>query len=185
MADQAWEVRAGQVYLLRHGRPTARTYGLIVARNRATGEVKYFVSNAPPQTPLAKLPRVAFRRWNVEHAFRVSKTEIGFGHFEGRNYVALMRHLILCLLVMGFVSDQTERLRGEKPRDHVGAGVPGVAPALRRLAGEAPAGHRSWCIRPRSLVITSGVIEPPDWRVSDDHPCACSAVVLGAHSPHH
>ncbi len=134
MADQAWEVRAGQVYLLRHGRPTARTYGLIVARNRATGEVKYFVSNAPPQTPLAKLPRVAFRRWNVEHAFRVSKTEIGFGHFEGRNYVALMRHLILCLLVMGFVSDQTERLRGEKSGGDSGTGLSGFEHELLCLA---------------------------------------------------
>jgi SRSO17 transposase len=138
LADQEWEVRAGQVYLLRRGQPTARTYWLIVARNVATGEVKYFVSNAPADTPLEKLLRVAFRRWNVEHTFRVSKTEIGFGHFEGRNYVALMRHLILCLLVMGFVADQTDRLRGEKSGGDVGAGVPGLEPALRRLAGEPP-----------------------------------------------
>jgi hypothetical protein len=27
--------------------PTDRTYGLIVARNKATKEIKYFVSNAP------------------------------------------------------------------------------------------------------------------------------------------
>lgn len=138
LADQEWEVRAAQVYLLRHGRPTERTYWLIVARNVATGEVKYFVSNAAPDTPLEKLLRVAFRRWNVEHAFRVSKTEIGFGHFEGRSYVALMRHLILCLLVMGFVAEQTDRLRGEKPGGDVGTGVPGVEPALRSVAGEPP-----------------------------------------------
>ncbi len=140
LADQVWDVRAGQVYLLRQGRPTERTYWLIVARNETTGAVKYFVSNAPPDTSVEKLLRVAFRRWNVEHAFRVSKTEIGFGHFEGRHYVALMRHLILCLLVMGFVAEQTDRLRGEKSRDHPGAGVPGLEPALRRLAGQ-PAGH--------------------------------------------
>jgi SRSO17 transposase len=85
LADQEWEVRAGQVYLLRAGVATARTYWLIVARNLATGEVKYFVSNAPADTPWEKLLRGAFRRWNVEHTFRVSKTEIGFGHFEGRN----------------------------------------------------------------------------------------------------
>jgi len=138
LAEQEWEVRAGQVYLLRGGQATARTHWLIVARNTATGEVKYFVSNAPPDTPLAKLLRVAFRRWNVEHAFRVSKSEIGFGHFEGRNYVALLRHLILCLLVLGFVAEHTDRLRGEKSGDHVGAGVPGVEPALRGVAGEPP-----------------------------------------------
>jgi SRSO17 transposase len=138
LADQEWEVRAGQVYLLRDGQVTNRTYWLIVARNLTTGEVKYFVSNAPAATPLEKLMRVAFRRWNVEHGFRVSKSEIGFGHFEGRNYVALMRHLILCLLVMGFVTEQTDRFRGEKSGDHAGAGVQGAEPALRSLVDEPP-----------------------------------------------
>jgi len=138
LADQEWEVRAAQGYLLRDGQVTERTYWLIVARNVATGEVKYFVSNAPADTPLEKLLRVAFRRWNVEHGFRVSKSEIGFGHFEGRNYVALMRHLILCLLVMGFVTEHTDRLRGEKSRDHAGAGMSGTEPALRSLADQPP-----------------------------------------------
>jgi SRSO17 transposase len=140
LAEQEWEIRAGPVYLLRNGHVTERTYWLIVARNVATGEVKYFISNAPPETPLEKLLRVGFRRWNVEHTFRVSKTEIGFGHYEGRNYVALMRHLILCLLVLGFVADHTDRLRGEKSGDHPGAGVPGAEPALLGLVDE-PSGH--------------------------------------------
>jgi len=138
LADQEWAVRAGPVYLLRGGQATQRSYWLIVARNRVTGEVKYLVSNAPAETPLEKLLRVAFRRWNVEHTFRVSKSEIGFGHFEGRSHVALLRHLILCLLVLGFVVEHTERLRGEKPGDHAGAGVPGAEPALRSVAGEPP-----------------------------------------------
>jgi len=81
-----------------------RTYWLIVACNAATGEVKYFLSNAPVDTPVEKLLRVGFCRWAVEHCFRVAKTEIGFDHFEGRSYGALMRHLILCLIVMGFVT---------------------------------------------------------------------------------
>jgi SRSO17 transposase len=154
LADQEWEVRARQVYLLRDGQVTERTYWLIVARNVATGEVKYFVSNAPAETPLEKLLRVAFRRWNVEHGFGVGKSEIGFGHFEGRNYVALMRHLILCLLVMGFVTEQTDRLRGEKSGDHPGASEPGVEPALRGVDGEPPgdiglgAYQRSHCLSP-------------------------------------
>lgn len=134
--NQEWEVRAGQVYLVRRGELSERTYWLIVARNVATGEVKYFISNAPAETPVETLLRVAFCRWNVEHTFRVAKTEIGFGHFEGRSYVALMRHLILCLLVMGFVAEHTDRLRGEKSGGHDGASVPGSEPALRNLAGE-------------------------------------------------
>lgn len=140
---QVWEVRAGQVYLLRRGELTDRTYWLIVARNLATGEVKYFISNAPADTLLEKLLRVAFTRWNVEHAFRVAKSEIGFSHYEGRSYVALMRHMILCLLVMGFVAEHTDRLRGEKPRDHDGASVPSPEPTLPDLADESPQDNRS------------------------------------------
>jgi SRSO17 transposase len=140
---QEWEVRAGQVYLLRRGELSDRTYWLIVARNLATGEVKYFISNAPADTPLEKLLRVAFTRWNVEHTFRVAKSEIGFGHFEGRSYVALMRHMILCLIVMGFVAEHTDRLRGKKSGDHDGASVPGAEPALPDLADESPPDNRS------------------------------------------
>jgi SRSO17 transposase len=140
--NQEWEVRAGQVYLLRRGELTDRTYWLIVARNLATGEVKYFVSNAPADTPLEKLLRVAFTRWNVEHAFRVVKSEIGFGHFEGRSYVALMRHMILCLIVMGFVAEHTDRLRKKKSGDHDGTSVPSVEPALPDLADESPQENR-------------------------------------------
>jgi SRSO17 transposase len=152
LQGQVWEVRAGQVYLLRDGEPTERTYWLIVARNLATGEVKYFVSNAPADTPLERLLRVAFRRWNVEHSFRVSKGEMGLGHFEGRDYTALLRHLILCLLTLGFVAEHTERLRGEKPGGDVGAGVPGAEPALRGVADQ-PAGDvgSGACVRGHRL----------------------------------
>ena len=142
LAPQEWELRAGPVYLVRRGEVSSRPYRLIVARNRQTKEVKYFLSNAPAETPVAKLVRVAFTRWNVEHAFRVVKSEIGFTHFEGRSYQALMRHQILCLIVMGFVAEHTDRLRGEKSGDHVGAGLPGLEPTLPSLAGEPPPNHR-------------------------------------------
>lgn len=141
--NQEWEVRAGQVYLVRRGELSQRTYWLLVARNLATEEVKYFISNAPADTAVEKLLRVAFTRWNVEHTFRVAKSEIGFGHFEGRSYVALMRHLILCLLVLGFVAEHTDRLRGEKSGDHHGASVPGAKPTLSGLAGEPPKDNAS------------------------------------------
>jgi len=124
LPPQTWKVKAAQVYLPRQegqepggpGRPADRTYWLITAHNVTTGEVKYFVSNAPPKTPLKTLLRVAFCRWQVEHAFRLAKIEIGFCHFEGRNWRGLMRHMILCQAVMLFVAEQTTRLRGEKRR---------------------------------------------------------------------
>ena len=107
-----WDVKAAQVHLrdpITH-RPTDRTYWLIVAWNRKTDEYKYFLSNAPPHTDLELLLRVAFRRAEIEHLFRLAKQEVGLGHFEGRSYVGLMRHMILCQLVLLFLAEQTRRI---------------------------------------------------------------------------
>src|SRR6266542_3318565 len=135
LPPQVSEVKAEQVYLSRGGRPTDRTYWLIVARNLQTGEVKYFVSNAPPKTALATLMKVAFTRAGVEHVFRIAKTEIGFGHFEGRSYKGLTRHMVLCQLVMLFVAEQTTRLRGEKSGGDNGADGAGLEHPVPAMAG--------------------------------------------------
>lgn len=135
LAPQVWEVKAEQVHLARGGQPTQRTYWLIVARNVLTKEYKYFISNAPPRTALTTLMKVAFTRAGVEHVFRIAKTEIGFSHFEGRSYRGLMRHMILCQLVMLFLAEQTTRLRGEKSGGDNGADRPGLESAVPMLAG--------------------------------------------------
>jgi SRSO17 transposase len=103
-----WNVRAAQVHLARDGYPTDRTYWLIVAWNRASDECKYFLSNAPPTTALDLLLRVAFGRARIEHLFRIAKSEVGFTHFEGRSYVGLMRHMILCQSVLLFLAEQAK-----------------------------------------------------------------------------
>jgi SRSO17 transposase len=135
LGDQEWEVKAAQVWLSWAGEATERTYWLIWARNVRTGEEKYFVSNAPKRASLRRLVRVAFTRWNVEHSFRLSKGEIGFRHFEGQNYRALMRHLILCCVTLTFVAGETSRLRGEKSGRNGGTGVPGPGRGVRSVAG--------------------------------------------------
>jgi SRSO17 transposase len=131
--DSVWRANTARVWV------AGREYLLIVAMNEATAEVKYFLSNAV-STSVTQLLAVAFCRWNVEHSFRLAKQEAGLMHYEGRNYTGLMRHLILALVVLGFVATQTERLRGEKPAGHGGAGVPGVKPALRDGVASSSAG---------------------------------------------
>jgi SRSO17 transposase len=138
---EVWEVKAARVHLRRDKRPTAGEYWLIAARSRRTEELKYFASNAGPGVPLTRIVRAAFARWNVEHAFRVAKGEAGLSHYEGRSYVGLMRHLVLCLVVVGFVAVRAAELRGEKPGGDAGAGVPGAERPLRRAA--RPGSRRS------------------------------------------
>jgi SRSO17 transposase len=107
-----------------------REHALVAAVNEATAEVKYFLTNATT-APLARVLAVAFRRAIVEHAFRLGKQEAGLMDYEGRDYTGLRRHLILALIVLGFVAAHTERLRGEKPGRDGRAGVPGAEPAVR------------------------------------------------------
>lgn len=134
MPDSVWEARAGRVYVSVEGRRHDQAYWLIVARNERTREVKYFVSNAPPRTSLKRMLAAAFSRWGIEHLFRVAKGEIGLGHYEGRRYLGLMRHMALCQLTLLFIAEQTQRLRGKKPAVDEGAGGAGAERGLCPVA---------------------------------------------------
>jgi SRSO17 transposase len=134
VGPQEWEVKAARVWLAWGGE---RTYWLVWAWNRRTGEQKYFVSNAAADEPVERIVRAGFCRWNVEHGIRLSKGEIGFRHFEGRSYVALLRHLVLCCVTLTFVAGQAAELRGEKSGGDGGAGMPGAECGVRGLAGSA------------------------------------------------
>ena len=140
--QQVWEVKAAQVWQVQDKQWSRRTYWLIWAKNVASGEEKYFLSNASATAKVRTLVRVGFRRWNVEHAIRLAKSELGWTHYEGRDYTALMRHQTLCLLMLTFVAEHTERLRGEKSGGDDGASVRGVEPLVPGVAG-ASAGDES------------------------------------------
>ena len=90
---------------------------LIVARNVLDpSAVKYFLSNAPADTPLSELLLVAFSRWHIERCFEDQKTELGFDHFEGRSYLGLRRHQAVTAVSHLFLAEVQQKLRGEKPR---------------------------------------------------------------------
>lgn len=123
-----WEIKAARVHLVDASQknadvsiPTDRQYWLVVARNPKTSEIKYFVSNAAAKVSLQEMMRAAFARWHVEKWFERAKQEAGFGSFEVRRYRGLMRHWLCSAIVMYFLADQTQRLRGEKSTDHAGA----------------------------------------------------------------
>jgi SRSO17 transposase len=109
-----WEVKHVRFYpQLEDGDP-GRPGHLIVARNvLKPEEVKYFVSNAPPETRVQTLLLVAFSRWHVERCFEDEKMELGFDHYEGRKYRGLIRHQAVTAVTHLFL----ERIRqkwGEK-----------------------------------------------------------------------
>lgn len=100
-----WRVKAARFWLnvshepdgrrrYRFTAPSAPRW-LIVAEHPVTGEVKYFVSNAPAGVPIERILHVAFSRWHIERCFEDEKGQLGLDQFECRRYVAVQRHLIL------------------------------------------------------------------------------------------
>ena len=87
---------------------------LIIARDVLDPkEVTYFVSNAPAETPLRTLLRVAFSRWRVERCFEDHKGEVGLDHYEGRRYLGLKRHMIISAVSYLFLARMRQRIGGE------------------------------------------------------------------------
>ena len=136
VADQVWRAKSKRVWT------ADGWHALVTAVSEKTGEVKFFVSNAVDE-PLERVMRVAFRRATIEHTFRLAKQEAGLMHYEGRSYTGLMRHLILTLIVLGFVAEHTQRLRGEKSGSDGRTGVPGLEPTLCNVVPPTPGYSRT------------------------------------------
>jgi hypothetical protein len=112
-----WEAKHMLIYPKDADGLPSRCYHLVVARNvldRAT--VKYFISNAPPETSVETMLLVAFSRWRVERCFEDEKGEIGLDHYEGRKYPGLKRHLILSAVSHLFLAKVQQDLVEKKPR---------------------------------------------------------------------
>jgi len=90
-------------------------------------------------------------------------------HYEGRSYTGLMRHLMLALVVLGFVATQTERLRGEKSTGDSGAGMPGVKRALRGGVSSSPEDF------PNSACPRGPLLSPATERASNKIPQEAAA----------
>jgi SRSO17 transposase len=110
---EVWAVKAGQFWEQGENAPAGAQW-LLIARNARTGEVKYFLSNAPHDTLLRTLLRVAFSRWHVERCFQDCKSELGLNHAELRNYKGLQRHLILTAINYFFLQDRLGLYKREK-----------------------------------------------------------------------
>lgn len=124
-----WEVKHTMVIRPDENRLPGERLHLLVARNVLDkDEVKFFFSNAPPETSVATLLLVAFSRWRVERCFQDQKQDIGLDAWEGRRYIGLKRHLILSSVSYLFLARTRANLRGKKSRvDHI--------PSPRRRGG--------------------------------------------------
>ena len=77
---------------------------LIIRRNLDDpSEIKFYFSNAPPQTPLVEFVRISGMRWPIETIFEESKGEVGFDHYEIRSWLGWHHHMLLVALAHHFL----------------------------------------------------------------------------------
>lgn len=118
-----WRAKCIEVYLPDEQGLPAGPYHLLVAQNVLNhDEVKYFISNAPSETAVTTLLKVAFSRWTIERIFENAKDELGMDHFEVRKFQAIHRHLRLSCLSHTFLAEFCLK-HGEKKSEP--DGVPG------------------------------------------------------------
>jgi len=111
-----WKAKRIYVWLQDENGLPSRPHHLLVAYNVLEPEkIKYFISNAPEDTPVETLLLVAFSRWKIERMLEDGKGELGMDHFEVRKFQSIRRHLILSCVSYLFLAEFHRAHRGEKP----------------------------------------------------------------------
>jgi SRSO17 transposase len=80
----------------------------LICEQRAGGERRYYLCNLPATVSLLRLVQSVKARWSCEQAHQQMKNELGLDHYEGRSWLGLHHHALLCMTAMCFL--QTERL---------------------------------------------------------------------------
>jgi SRSO17 transposase len=70
------------------------------------GEVQWYCSTLPADTPLPRLGEVAHSRWPIEQFSEDAKGACGLEHYQGRRWDGLHRHLALVMLAYSFLARQ-------------------------------------------------------------------------------
>ena len=87
----------------------------VVIRRKVSGEDsepewKFYLSNAPIETPLSTFVRVSGMRWPIETCFAECKGELGMDHYELRFWRGWHHHLTLVILAHHFLVRWQQRL---------------------------------------------------------------------------
>jgi SRSO17 transposase len=88
---------ARRVWESREGLP-GRECWQVSRRNPDGSEPKYYLSNAPADTPLLTLAQVGAKRWPIETEFQMEKNETGLDEYEVRSWQGWHHHITLAML---------------------------------------------------------------------------------------
>ena len=102
-------------------RPTSRRkpgeiHWAVYRRNRDGSEPRYYLSNAPEDTPLETLAYVGGSRWRIETEFETEKSDVGLDEYETRTWAGWHHHVALCLLGGAFLLSLQQAWGKKMPR---------------------------------------------------------------------
>ena len=119
-------------------RPTIRRkpgeiHWAVYRRNLDGSEPRYYLSNAPEDTPLETLAYVGGSRWRIETEFETEKGDVGLDEYETRSWAGWHHHVALCLLAGAFLLSLQQAWgggrcpgsRGLRACPRVNGGLPG------------------------------------------------------------
>jgi SRSO17 transposase len=90
-----------------------RSCWLLLRRNLDGTEPRYYLSNAPADTPLLLMAQVGAARWAIETEFEIAKGETGLDEYEVRSWAGWHHHITLGLLAGAFLLSMQQEW-GEK-----------------------------------------------------------------------
>ena len=125
---------AVRVWESRDGLP-GRACWLVLRRDLDGSEAKYYLSNAPADTPLLRLAQVGAMRWPIETEFQTEKGETGLDEYEVRTWLGWHHHITMALLAGAFLLslqlDWGKKAAPDHPTaDHAGAAATAAAAHL-------------------------------------------------------
>ena len=92
----------------------------IFRRNLDGSEPRYYLSNAPEDTPLDTLAYVGGSRWRIETEFETEfeteKSDVGLDEYETRTWAGWHHHIVLCLLGGAFLLSLQQEWGKKMPR---------------------------------------------------------------------
>ena len=119
------------------------TRGLLIRRHRAGGELAYFSTWCPAETPIDVLVAVEGHRWSIEDAFETAKNELGLDHNETRSWQGWHRHVSLVMLAFAVLA---------VTRHHANPAAEQTPPRVSRAGARSCAGRsRKSAVLPHAL----------------------------------
>ena len=121
-------------------RPTSRRkpgeiHWAVYRQNLDGSEPRYYLSNAPGDTPLETLAYVGGSRWRIETEFETEKSDVGLDEYEtrtpyqvrGRLWAGWHHHVAICLVAGAFLLSLQQAWGEKDAADHPAPSVQGGA----------------------------------------------------------